>query len=547
MRELPSEVPVLIAGGGPTGLAAAVELGQRGIACLVLEPRETISFDRPRAKTTSVRTMEHFRRWGLAQRIRDVAPLPVAWSQEVVFCTSLLGREITRIGDCFGLSPTRREEWAEAGQQIGQPLVEQVLREALGQIPAVTFATGWSLVELSEQADSVSVRARARDGAEREIRAQYVLGCEGSASPTRAAIGARYAGNSDLRPNFNVVFRAPGLAERVPHGPAVHYWVLNSSTPGALGRMDLHDTWWGIGLGIDAETGDRDPDRVMAGLIGAQVQAELVATDPWTARMLLADTYQTDRVFLVGDAAHLNPPWGGHGFNTGIGDAVNVGWKLAATLNGWGSPELLRSYQAERRPVAQQTIEDATANMSMLSTDLTSLVDDPEAIRRAKDSEFHSMGLVLGYTYADSPVVVGDGTAPPPHDPIHYTPSTHPGARLPHRWLPDGRSLYDALSAELTLLRLSPDADVSAFVEAARQGRLPLRVVDLSELDLAARYAATLLLVRPDQHIAWRTSETRVAGNAAHAILRRAVGRHAAGSDSYAAGSYSAGRGRSSV
>jgi 2-polyprenyl-6-methoxyphenol hydroxylase-like FAD-dependent oxidoreductase len=524
--QLPSEVSVLIAGGGPVGLAAAVELGRRGIDCLVLEPRALVSTLRPRAKTTSVRTMEHFRRWGLAGRIREVAPLPVAWSQEVVFCTSLLGREITRIQDCFGLTTTRHEEFAEAGQQIPQPLVEQVLREAIAEMPNVVFAAGWMLVGLEERMHDVLIQASGPDGVRRSVRAAYVLGCEGSASPTRAAIGSRYVGDTDARPNFNIVFRAPGLAERVPHGPAIHYWVINSATPGLVGRMDLAETWWTILMGVDADAGQRDPQRLIGSLIDADfdLDVEVISTDPWTARLLLADTYQTERAFLVGDAAHLNPPWGGHGFNTGIGDAVNIGWKLAATLRGWGGPELLCSYAEERRPVAHQTIEIARANMRVLSNDLTTLLDDPAAVRRAKDSEFHSLGLVLGYTYDGSPVVVPDGTPAAPHDPVTYRPSARPGARLPHTWLPDGRSLYDALGADLTLLRLTETVDAAPFLASARGLALPVELVDLSRLGLTERYGATLLLVRPDQHVAWRTVKHAVTESEAAAILGRVVG-----------------------
>ncbi len=521
-----AETSVLIAGGGPVGLAAAVELGRRGIDCVVLEPRTQVSMLRPRAKTTSVRTMEHFRRWGLADRIREVAPLPVAWSQEVVFCTSLLGREITRIGDCFGLSTERREEFAEPGQQIPQPLVEVVLREAIAALPSVTFAAGWSLVGVEERANEVVVQARDPDGARQSLCASYLLGCEGAGSPTRSAIGARYVGDTDARPNFNVVFRAPGLAERVPHGPAIHYWVVNRETPGLVGRMDLNETWWTILMGVDAERGQRDPQRLIHGLIGPEtdIDVDVVSTDPWTARMLLADRYQTDRVFLVGDAAHLNPPWGGHGFNTGIGDAVNVGWKLAATLRGWGGPGLMRSYEAERRPIAQHTIDVARANMSVLSTDLTTLIDDPEAIRRAKDSEFHSLGLVLGYAYDGSPVVVPDGTPVPPHDAVNYRPSGRPGARLPHTWLPDGRSLYDVLGPDLTLLQLTAAVDAAALRATAARLVFPLEFVDLTHLRLADRYGASLLLVRPDQHVAWRTVKDSVTEQEAAAILQRVVG-----------------------
>jgi 2-polyprenyl-6-methoxyphenol hydroxylase-like FAD-dependent oxidoreductase len=490
-------IPVLIAGGGPVGLATALELAHHGVRSLVVEPRAEVSWLRPRAKTTSARTMELFRRWGLAAVIRERAPLPVAWSDEAVFATSLLGREITRIGGCFGLDLAGDDLVAEPGQQVAQPLVEQVLREAVAASPHASLVAG-RVEALREDAEGVSVTVSGR-----EVRAEYVVGCDGSRSVTRSAIGARYEGRDDVRPNFNVVFRAPGLAERVPHGPAVHYWVLSPSQPGLVGRLDLADTWWCIGQGVSA---DADPLRLVRALVGDDIDAEILATDPWKARMLLADRYASDRVFLAGDSAHQNPPWGGHGFNTGVGDAVNIGWRLGAVLNGWAPPALLRGYEAERRPVAERTIAEAAQNMATLAPELSDprLAGDDAAfdearpsvaaaVERAKDSEFHSLDLVLGYTYAGSPHIC-DGA----------------GERLPHRWLAPGKSLYDQLGRGFTLvgdLTLPAAADM---IKAAADEGIPLDTW---------HDPGGLALVRPDQHIAWKGEGDP------RAALRRAAGR----------------------
>ena len=533
-QNVPDETEVLIVGGGPVGLSAAVELGRRGIQCLIIEPRQVVSPLRPRAKTTNVRTMEHFRRWGLADRVREVAPLKVDWSQDIVFCTTLLGHEVMRFTYCLGLSPQRTEVFAESGQQIAQPLVEEVLREAVADLEVCQLCLGWSLQSLQQHDNEVEATLVNEWGEQRQVKASYVLGCDGSRSAVRAAIGVHYAGTSDQRPNFGIVFRAPGLAKLQPHGPAIQYWVLNPDHPGVLGRMDLEDQWWIIANGVPVEVGQANPLALIHGLVGAEIDAEVLGTDPWTARMLLADRYRSGRVFLVGDAAHLNPPWGGHGFNTGIGDAVNIGWKLAAVIDGWGGDDLLESYEAERRPVAERTIREARLNMSVLAPELGNreMGDSDFAgeqarraaahvIRAAKDREFHSLGIVLGYQYDTSPVIVDDGT-PLLSESQDYLPTARPGARLPHMWLPDGTSLYDQLGNGMTLLRLRDDVDVEPLIEAAATRGLPLDVLELRGEQLEERYGASLVLVRPDQHVAWRG--TSVSRATASAIIDRSRG-----------------------
>jgi 2-polyprenyl-6-methoxyphenol hydroxylase-like FAD-dependent oxidoreductase len=501
-------VPVLVAGGGPVGMATALELAHHGVPALVVEPRAEVSWLRPRAKTTSARTMELFRRWGIAGRVRDRAALPVSWSDQAVFATALLGREITRFHGCFGLDLAGDDRAAEPGQQIGQPAIEQVLRETIAASPHARLETGWSLVSLAEDGDGVTAVLSGTDGTAREIRADYVVGADGAWSKVREAIGVVYEGSADERPNFNIVFRAPGLADRVPHGPAVHYWVLNAEQPGLVGRLDLNDLWWCIAQGVTREEGEADPLRFVRALVGDAVDAEIVATDPWTAKMLLARRYATRRVFLAGDAAHLNPPWGGHGFNTGIGDAVNLGWKLAAVRNGWAPAALLASYEAERRPIAARTIEEAARNMATLAPELA----DPRltgtdaefaaarpavarAVQTSKDGEFHSLDLVLGYTYQGSPLVAGTA-----------------GGRLEHAWLGPGESLYDRLGREFTLVGDMGRPEVAEFAKVADDAGV--------SLELLHHPAAGLALVRPDQHVAWAAGTP----GSARQILRRAIG-----------------------
>lgn len=511
-----SDVPVLIVGGGPSGLAAAIELGRRGIEVCVVEPRTTLDPLRARAKTTSVRTMEHLRRWGIADRLRDAAPLPVAYAQDVVFCTHLLGHEITRFTEAFGLTVDRREEYAESGQQAPQPVVEQVLRDAAAALPTVTLLMGSRVTRVVDGPSGVRADVQDPEGEVREVVADWLLGCDGSGGVTRRSIGARYEGASGMLPNLSVTFRAPELEQRTLCAQGIHYWVIGAERGGLMGRLDLNGIWWAIVQGVDANVDDVDPRALVRSLVGADIDVDVLATDPWSARMLLVDHYRGQRVFLAGDAAHLNPPWGGHGFNTCVGDAVNIGWKLAAVLQGWAPKTLLDSYEVERRPVAQRTIaaaanQEAFLAPSFAAADLDAEDDAGRLLRndlagrlQVKHSEFHSLGLVLGYDYRDSPVVVADGGVLPDPELDTYVPSAHPGARLPHAWLPDGRSMYDALGEGFTVLRLTPDADVEPLLDAARHRSVPLELLDLSVLPQRDRYEADLLLVRPDQHVAWR-------------------------------------------
>jgi 2-polyprenyl-6-methoxyphenol hydroxylase-like FAD-dependent oxidoreductase len=493
---------VLVVGGGPAGLAAAAELSLHGIECVVIEPRTQVSHRRPRAKTTSVRTMEHMRRWGIAGRLREAAPLPVAWSQRVTFCESLSSRRITDFDGAFGLTTERSDLFAEPGQQVPQPVVEEVLRAHLRTRPGVALRFGHMAAGLSQDEDGVEVAIRDRDGTVfaastvYKLRARYVLGCDGVNGVTREQIGARYVGRSDPRPNFNVVFRAPDLDTGL--GPAVQYWVVGGAVTGLIGRLNLDGIWWASFPGVDADYGGAHTSELIGGLVGAHVPHEVLATDPWTARMLVAETFASGRVYLVGEAAHVNPPWGGHGFNTSVGDAVNIAWKIAAVEHGWASPALLASYEDERRGVVEQTVASAEGNSRSLTGDLPA---DEAAIQRAKRFEFYSLGLVLGYSYAGSPVIQPGGAAEIA-DTTTYSPAAEPGARLPHAWMPDGTSLYDRLGAGLTLV--GPAHRAGPLEQLARARGIPLTLVQAPR---SYPWRDEFLLVRPDQHIAWRSSD----------------------------------------
>jgi 2-polyprenyl-6-methoxyphenol hydroxylase-like FAD-dependent oxidoreductase len=435
--------------------------------------------------------MEHLRRWGLADELRRRAPLPTGWSQDVVFCTSLTGWELSRFTGVLGLAPDG-DRFPELGQQAPQYVLEELLRDTVRALPTCTMHTGETVTGLIQDDDAVRVTT-----SDTTVTASYVIGADGPRSTVRDLIGVDYVGEQALRPNFGMVFRAPELSRQVRHGPAVHYWVVNATAPALLGPIDLVDTWWMIAFGVDRETGARDALKLIDAAAGTAIDAELLSTDPWTARMQVVDRMRSGRVFLAGDAAHLNPPFGGHGLNTGIGDAVDLGWKLAAVLDGWGGPALLDSYERERRPIQERVVREATANMSVTSPEL--FADDLEddgplgrsartaagrRIQATKYAEFQALDLVLDVDIEGSPVVA-DGA----------------GHRLRHAWLGD-RSLYDDLSDGLTLLVLSEAARKPAdrLEDAARVRGIPLRILDL---ELPDRYGTGLVLIRPDQYVAW--------------------------------------------
>lgn len=541
--DIPGEVQVLIAGGGPSGLFLALDLASHGIASTVIEPRTSVDPTRPRAKTTNARTMTHLRRLGLADALRHASPLPVEYSQDVIFCTGLTGpvaHELRRFRNAFQLVPGRYGPQPECGQQVPQPVLEEVLRAAVADNPLVTFVTGWSVREVETASSQHAVVVADASGVARTIAAHYVVGADGGSSSVRRSLGLRLEGGSAALSNISILFRSESLAAAIALDPAVQYWVVGSETSGMVGPMDFAGTWWAIVQGVDpaVTVSTEDACLMVHSLVGTDVDVEVLATDPWTARMLLAPEYSQGSIFLVGDAAHLNPPWGGHGFNTCIGDAANLAWKLAAAIQGWAGPDLLPSYGAERRPVAARTIRDAAENGKALAyhfadPDLADSGPAGDAARQGacqalavKQSEFDSLGLVLGYAYGGSPVVVPDGLPVPEEHPIRYVPSASPGALLPHAWLTGSYSLYSVLGAGFTLLAdagtlagvPADEAFAPVLAEAARQG-IPLSISAVGPSDdgtpLSQVWGANAVLVRPDQHVAWRGS---CAGDAAAAL-----------------------------
>jgi 2-polyprenyl-6-methoxyphenol hydroxylase-like FAD-dependent oxidoreductase len=497
----------------------AIELGQHGIDCVVLE-RRTERSPQPRAKLTNIRTMTLLRRWGIAEGVRDAAPLPPAFPSDIAFVTRLTGWELTRFPNALSTAVDRTKPFPEPAQQVPQDVLEEVLRVRAASFSGVRVTRGLELVEFRETPFGIDARARDLDGGgDRHVRAKFIVGCDGARSYVREQLGISMPG-VDLAANVSAVLRAPDLWGLHDKPAAVHYWTLTPEAPGIMGPLDPKELWW-FHLNDVPNNGRLTDDEVRQSFfaaVGRSFPCEVVANGPWIAERRIADQYRVGRAFLAGDAAHLHPPMGGYGMNMGVGDAVDLGWKLSAVLKGWGGDCLLDSYEAERRPIHHRVIEEAASNYANNSTryqnpalEETGTAGDEwrkqvgEQVREEKAREFASIGVQLGYRYEGSPVIVGDGSPPTPNEVGSYIPTARPGHLAPHAWVSNEQCLYDLFGNDLTLLNFSPDQEAaSPLIDASRRAGVPLTVVDLPRSPLRELYESDLVLVRPDQHVAWR-------------------------------------------
>ena len=532
-------VEVLIAGAGPVGLSLAIELGQRGVSCLVVERNDRVGYS-PRAKTTNVRTREHLRRWGIADALRAASPIPPDYPPDVVFAARMSGPTLARFENAFNGRRVRSELYSEEAQWVPQYTLEEVLRARAAALPGVEIRFGTQVSGFRQDDASVAVELDdVKRGDVSAMRCAYLVGADGARSTVRDAIGATMTGDDRaVFGNYSIIFRAPDLARRHLHGQAIMYWLVNPDVSALLGPMDMDGLWFFMATKLP---GNIDPasvdaaDMIRRGTGLPDLAVEIIRGDPWLARSLIADRYRSGRAILAGDACHLHPPFGGFGMNMGIGDSVDLGWKLAATLQGWGGEDLLDSYERERRPVHQRTMNEAASNYATVGNDLLQpgLEEDGprgDAIRRrvgdailaSKVREFSTLGLVLGADYHGSPIVAPDGTEPPPREAVRYVPSASPGCLAPHLWLEDGSSLYDRFGAGFTLLITQGDADPARgmMAVAARLG-IPLTVLAPGDERLRGLYQACYILIRPDQHVAWRADELPLEPTA---LLRHVTG-----------------------
>ncbi|MGB6534981.1 MAG: FAD-dependent oxidoreductase [Xanthobacteraceae bacterium] len=513
-------VPVLIVGGGPVGLALAGDLGWRGIDCLLIEQTDG-SIDQPRMDLVGIRTMEFCRRWGLVGTV-EASPYPRDYAQDNVYLTSLAGYELGRerfpgIGEAAPPpeSPQRRE-------RCPQNMFDPILREFAAAQTSVTLRYRTRLFSFAQDAEAVTAEVEsAESGTREQIRAKYIVGCDGARSLVRETLGIKMLGKEVLTYTTNVIFRCPHLLSLHDKGKAYRHILIGpEGTWATIVAINGNDQWRFslIGSSAQHEYTISEIEAAIRRAVGRDFAFEILSVLPWVRRELVAETYRSGRGFIAGDAAHAMSPTGGFGMNTGIGDAVDLSWKLAATLDGWGGGGLLDSYSVERQPVGARNVAEASGNLRrMLSVGAHPAIadDTPEGAEARKSvgctfaetmrREWFTLGIHLGYRYEGSPVCWPDGSPAPPDQAGSYVPTARPGHRAPHAWLADGRSTLDLFGRGFVLLGFGVSGQEAApLLDSARQRRVPIAFVAIAEPHIAALYERRFVLVRPDGHTAWR-------------------------------------------
>lgn len=545
------QTDVLIAGGGPCGLMLANELGRRGVRCLLVDPKNGTTLT-PQANATQARTMEHYRRLGIAQEIRAQG-LPPDHPTDIAYFTRYTGHELARLQLPTAAQAVKNVRsmggsWsaAELPHRVSQKYVETVLRKHAQSLPDADLRYGWALESFEDQGTHVLAKIRQNGAAGAvAVKARYLAGVDGPRSLVRNRLGISWSGASGVKREFMggkmfaVHFRAAAFYEVLKSPQAWMYVSVNPQRRAFMASVDgksefafhaaIHE-----GEDADAWTFD-DAQRIFSEALGTQIPMQVLSVCTWTAgHSLVAQHMQRGRVFIGGDAAHLFTPTGGLGYNTAIEDAVNLGWKLAAVLRGSAPETLLDSYELERKPLAERNTAYARSfadSVGMFSA-LPLLEQDDEAgeAERARASdylnahvrrEFNIPGITFGGRYDSSPLIVKDGSTPPPDAAGTYVPTASPGGRAPHAWLADGTSLYDSFGFEWTLLALGTDGldvpDAQPFIDAAAALGLSLKLVPQTSAALRDLYEAPLALIRPDQIVAWRGDH---AGDAMQVLMQ---------------------------
>jgi 2-polyprenyl-6-methoxyphenol hydroxylase-like FAD-dependent oxidoreductase len=519
----PPDTQVVIVGCGPVGTALAVDLALAGIDVIVLEARAEGQRPHPGTNLTNIRSMEHMRRWGATGHLAAANPVGADVARDVKFVTR--GDGYLLLDMPGALESTERLPFTSAAPRFGpQSSIETGLRARLAELPSASIRWNATFQSYEELDDRVVVRYHDIDGEVQAISAAYLVGADGSRSAVRRQTGIQQEGTPRLGHFAAWYLRSPELADLLASsfGRCAFYWFANEDETGViLMTQDSHGLFQLADGPLPADADGADWDYMKQRLfsaVGREVKVEIVEPSDFWLNSVVAPTFQSGRVLLAGEACHRVSIFGGFGMNLGIGDAADLGWKLAGTLKGWAGPDLLASYSAERVPVVRwirDLTEESTRHVGMSWTvpGMEAGTEEGARIRAEigqrialeKEKELVSLGAQFGAAYRGSPVVVPDGTEPPSATFGEFTPSASPGARAPHLWLAQDRSLYDEVAHEgFTLLHLDPAASVTGLAEAAAARGVPLRVVELHDRDAHAVYGAAMVLIRPDHYVAWR-------------------------------------------
>ncbi|MEA2980345.1 MAG: hypothetical protein QOF09_2168 [Alphaproteobacteria bacterium] len=526
--------PVVVVGGGPVGMGLALQLATLNVPCLIVN-RQPDSGWHPKGNTHNSRTMEHYRRLGLAEGIRALG-LPRNHPTDVGYFTTLSGPEIARIPMPSEAEKMEKVRNAAPSDQVVEPIfrcnqmyVERFLFERVRSTPGIECKYGWECVDWEDQGDKVRVElAEISTSRRTTIECDYLAGCDGGQGIVRKNLGIRYTGDPYRDQAYaggltaSTFIRAPDLYKTVIRKLCWQYSIVNHLVRSNLVTLDGEGGFlFSTRLRPrENETEQQAILRQLAMSIGVEARVEYVSHFLWTAgQALVAASYGRNRVVMAGDAVHLFTPQGGFGMNTGVDDAANLGWKLAALVQGWGGPALLESYEHERRPIAVRNTQAAQGMARQIGDVPVSdtILDDTETGIQARaaagrvlakfSEEFASLGIQLGARYDNSPIVAGDGRAPPDR-PDEYIPSASPGGRAPHVWLPGHVSLFDQFGKGFTLLCLRRSGrDAADLQVAAARRRIPLKVLSVDSIDARDIYEREFALIRPDQHVAWRGNE----------------------------------------
>src|SRR5579885_3364942 len=509
---------VIIVGAGPVGLTLAIALGRRSIRCVLVERKEEPQF-LPKMERCNARTMEIYRRLGIAQMVRD-AGFPRDCPMDVFIVTSLVEPPLlhlpypsvaqaeAQIAACQDGSMPR-----EPYQLISQYTLEPLLKSVADSIPGVDVRYGCELLDFVQDKTGVTVRVQ-QAGRTQTLRAAYLVGCDGGASTVRRKLGIKLAGEANIMQLRQALYRCDDLFERIPIGKGRHYHVADDrSTFLIVQDSTRHFTLHSV---VDS---DEHMKVMFETTVAMPVRYEMLYCAPWRQNLLLADNYGRGRVFLAGDAVHLVIPTGGLGMNSGVGDAIDLAWKLAATLKGWGGPNLLASYEIERRPIGARNVEasrqasrgrrtwraayrpnirDKTPEGAATRANLARIAD----IEQRKSNEM--IGAELGYRYAGSPIIWPETGEPPEDNMMTYVPTSFPGARLPHVWLAGGTALHDRIGDGYTLMCFGDAPGAEALARAFGGYGAPFTTLRIDDAQARDIYGYDLLLLRPDLHVVWR-------------------------------------------